>query len=85
VSLDTPPALAHPYLPDHHIVLTGEKYGLPLPWPNQAHPVTGVLLLLPTPTLRGPITWITTSHPGSLQLCREIDLLTALRGECQGV
>jgi hypothetical protein len=79
------PVLAHPYLLDHHIVLTGEKYGLPLPWPDQAHQVTGVLLLPPTPTPRGPITWITTPHPDSLQLCREINLFTALRGDCQGV
>ena len=26
-----PPVLAHPYAPDHHIVLTGERYGVPLP------------------------------------------------------
>jgi hypothetical protein len=30
----TPPVLAHPYAPDHHIVLTGERYGAPLPCPG---------------------------------------------------
>lgn len=75
-----PPVLAHPYAPEHHIVLTGEKYGIPLPWPEQVHQITGVLLLPPTHTPRGPITWITTPQPQSLQLIREIDLLTALRG-----
>jgi hypothetical protein len=79
-----PAVLSHPYLPDRHIVLTGEKYGLPLPWPDQAHQVTGVLLLPPTSTPRGPITWITGPHPDSLQLCREIDLFTALRSTTDG-
>lgn len=78
-----PSVLAHPYLPHHHIVLTGEKYGVPLPWPDRVHQVTGVLLP-PTATLRGPIAWITAPHPDSLQLCREIDLFTALRGKRQG-
>lgn len=73
-----PPVLAHPYLPDHRIVLTGEQFGLPLPWPAQVHQITGILPLPPTPTPRGPITWITTPHPDSLHLCREIDLFTAL-------
>ncbi len=52
-----PPVLAHPYTPEHHIVLTGERFGVTLPWPHQVHRVTGVLLLPPTVTPRGPITW----------------------------
>jgi len=75
----TPPVLAHPYAPDHHIVLTGERYGAPLPWPHQVHQITGVLLLPPTVTPRGPITWIQPPQEDSLQLCREIDLFGALR------
>lgn len=78
-----PPVLAHPYAPGHHIVLTGEKYGIPLPWPEQVHQVTGVLLLPPTPTPRGPVTWITTPQPESLHLCREIDLFAALRSNTE--
>jgi hypothetical protein len=74
-----PAVPAHPHLPDHHIVLTGEQCGLPLPWPNHVHQITGMLLLPPTPTPRGSITWITTPHPDPLHLCREIDLFTALR------
>jgi hypothetical protein len=74
-----PPVLAHPYTPDHHIVLTGERYGVPLPWPAQVHRVTGVLLLPPTVTPRGPITWARPPGEDSLRLCREIDLFGALR------
>jgi hypothetical protein len=74
-----PPVLAHPSTPEHHLVLAGERYGVTLPWPPQVHQVTGVLLLPPTVTPRGPITW--TQHPqhNSLQLCREIDIFGALR------
>jgi hypothetical protein len=75
----SPPTLAHPDAPEHHIVLTGEKFGIRLPWPEQVHPITGALPLPPTPTARGPITWIITPHRDSLRLCREIDLFTALR------
>ncbi|HKR51963.1 MAG TPA: hypothetical protein VJT72_20775 [Pseudonocardiaceae bacterium] len=74
-----PAVLAHPYAPDHHIVLTGERSGVPLPWPGQVHRVTGVLMLPPTVTPRGPITWTRPPRADSLQLCREIDLFGALR------
>ncbi|MGH3889223.1 MAG: hypothetical protein ACRDSZ_22140 [Pseudonocardiaceae bacterium] len=74
-----PPVLAHPYAPDHHILLTGERYGVTLPCPAQVHQVTGVLLLPPTVTARGPITWIQPPRADSLRLCREIDLFGALR------
>ncbi len=74
-----PAVLAHPYAPEHRILLTGERYGVTLPWPAQAHRVTGVLLLPPTVTPRGPITWIQPPRQDSLRLCREIDLFGALR------
>lgn len=74
-----PPVLAHPYAPEHHIVLTGEQYGMQLPWPEEVHQITGTLLLPPTPTPRGPVSWIISPHRDSLRLCREIDLFTALR------
>jgi hypothetical protein len=74
-----PPVLAHPYAPEHHILLTGERYGVPLPWPPQVHQVTGALLLPPTLTPRGPVTWAHSPRQDSLRLCREIDLLGALR------
>jgi hypothetical protein len=74
-----PLVLAHPYAPDHHVLLAGERYGVALPWPAQVHRVTGVLLLPPTVTPRGPITWVRPPQPDSLRLCREIDLFAALR------
>ncbi len=74
-----PPVLAHPYAPEHHIMLFGERYGVTLPWPHQVHLVTGVLLLPPTVTPRGPITWVRRPREDSLRLCREIDLFGALR------
>jgi hypothetical protein len=42
-----PAVLAHPYTSVHHILLTGEKYEVAMPWPHQVHRVTGVLLLPP--------------------------------------
>jgi hypothetical protein len=48
-------------------VITGERYGVELPWPVSVHRVTGVLLLPPTVTLRGPITWVQALRAESLQ------------------
>jgi hypothetical protein len=71
--------LAHPYAPEHRIVLTAERYGVRLPWPAGVHQITGVLLLPPTVTPRGPVTWIHPPQADFLRLCREIDLFRALR------
>jgi hypothetical protein len=74
-----PAVLAHPYTPEHHLILTGERFGTPLPWPPDVHQVTGVLMLPPTMTPRGPMTWIQPPHQDSLHLSREIDVFAALR------
>jgi hypothetical protein len=74
-----PAVLAHPYAPEHHIVLTGERYGGSLPWPPKVHHLTGTLMLPPTTTPRGPITWIQPPRQHSLRLTREIDVFGALR------
>ncbi|HEX8935594.1 MAG TPA: hypothetical protein VF788_15695 [Pseudonocardiaceae bacterium] len=74
-----PAVLAHPYAPEHHIVLTGERYGGSLPWPPKVHHLTGTLMLPPTTTHRGPITWIQPPRQHSLRLTREIDVFGALR------
>jgi hypothetical protein len=79
-----PLVLAHPYAPEQHIVLTGEKFGPRLPWPREVRQVSGGLLLPPSCTPRGPITWITIPQPDSLRLCREIDLFAALRDTAGG-
>lgn len=74
-----PAALAHPDAPEHRIILTGDCYGVRLPWPHDVHQVTGVLLLPPTVTPHGPITWTQPPQEDSLRGCREIDLFGALR------
>ncbi len=72
------PVLAHPYAPEHHILLVAEPFGVPLPWPSGVHQIIGTLLLPPTVTPRGPITWLQLPEPTALRLCREIDVLAAL-------
>ncbi|MCA1695780.1 MAG: hypothetical protein LC749_14205, partial [Actinobacteria bacterium] len=52
-----PAVLAHPYAPNHHLILVGERFGVALPWPPSVQQVTGALMLPPTMTPRGPITW----------------------------
>ncbi|MGH3783177.1 MAG: hypothetical protein ACRDRO_21765 [Pseudonocardiaceae bacterium] len=74
-----PAVLAHPDAPEHHIVLAGERYGVTLPWPPGAHQVAGALMLPPTMTPQGPITWIQPPDKDSLRLSREIDIFGALR------
>jgi hypothetical protein len=51
-----PAVLAHPYAPQRRFVLTGERFGAPLPWPPSVHQVTGTLMLPPTMTPCRPIT-----------------------------
>ena len=74
-----PAVLAHPYAPDHHMVLTGERFGSPLPWPPDVYQVTGAVMLPPTMTICGPITWVRSPSKDSLRLSREIDVFGALR------
>lgn len=47
-------------------------------WPAGVHRVTAALLL-PTMIPRGSITWVQPPRETSLQLCREIDVLAAVR------
>ncbi len=56
-----------------------------LPRPPQVHRITGVLLLPPNATPRGPITWIRSPQADSLRLCREIDLFGALHTALSGI
>lgn len=79
-----PPVLAHPDAPGHQVLLAGERYGVELPWPPAVHRVTESLLLPPTVTARGPITWVHPPEPDALTLCREVDVVTALRAVLRG-
>jgi hypothetical protein len=74
-----PAVLAHPYAPEHHMVLTGEKFGAALPWPSDVYQVNGSVMLPPTMTVGGPITWVQPPSKDSLRLSREIDVFGALR------
>ncbi|MGB7796882.1 MAG: hypothetical protein WBL53_11600 [Pseudonocardiaceae bacterium] len=74
-----PAVLAHPDTPEHHLILTGEKFPTSLPWPPGVHQITDTLTLPPTITPHGPITWIRAPHQDSLHLSREIDVFGALR------
>ncbi len=74
-----PPVLAHPDAPEHQIMLAGQPYDVGLHWPSGVHRPSGILPLPPTPTPRGPITWVHPPQPDALQLCREIDVFSALR------
>ena len=79
-----PAVLVHPYAPEHHMVLAGEKFGAPLPWPLGVYQVNGALMLPPTMTIDGPITWVQPPSRDSLRLCREIDVFGALRTALSG-
>jgi hypothetical protein len=74
-----PAVLANPDTPEHHILLTGEKFGVMLPWPTGVHQVIDALMLPPTMTSRGPISWVQPPYKDSLRLSREIDVFGALR------
>lgn len=73
------PTLAHPHAPDHWIMLAGELFGTPLPWPSDVRISTENLPLPPTVIPRGPVTWKHPPGAEPLQHYREIDLLGAIR------
>lgn len=74
-----PAVLAHPYAPEHVVLLCGEPFGTALGWPPDVHRITGTLLLPPTDTPRGPLSWVHPPEPDALQACREIDIAAAVR------
>ncbi|MCA1676025.1 MAG: hypothetical protein LC799_28910 [Actinobacteria bacterium] len=72
------PALAHPDAPQHQILITGEPYGVLLPWPTDVLTVLGHLPLPPTLTPRGAVAWVHLPDGHALTFCREIDLIAAI-------
>lgn len=74
-----PPVLAHPAMPAHRVIVAGERFPVPLDWPAGVYRTTGTLLLPPTVTDRGPICWVRPPQPHALRLCREVDVVAALR------
>jgi len=73
------PVLAHPHAHEHQVVLAGEPYGVPLPWPPGVQIAVGTLPLPPTVTPRGPVTWVHRPDTSMVRLCREIDVFAAVR------
>ncbi len=61
------------------MLLAGEPYPVALPWPPGVDRITATLLLPPTLTPRGPLRWVHPPCENSLGLCREIDVLAAMR------
>lgn len=74
-----PAVLAHPAAPEHPIVLVGEPFGVPLPWPAAVRSVCGAVPLPPTVTAFGPVHWVQPPHGCGLANCREIDVFGAVR------
>jgi hypothetical protein len=80
-ALDRPvPVLIHPDAPGCGVVIAGEPYGVPLPWPATVQVVTGMLPLPPSQTPHGPVHWYQQHQPHHpLATCREIDVFSAMR------
>jgi hypothetical protein len=80
-ALDRPvPVLIHPDAPGCGVVIAGEPYGVPLPWPATVQVVTGMLPLPPSQTPHGPVHWYQQHQPHHpLTTCREIDVFSAMR------
>ena len=79
-ALDRPvPALVHPDAPGCGVVIAGEPYGVPLPWPETVQVVTGMLPLPPSRTPHGPVNWYQQPPHHPLTTCREIDIFSAIR------
>ncbi|MGH3798396.1 MAG: hypothetical protein ACRDSP_26410 [Pseudonocardiaceae bacterium] len=75
-----PPAvLVHPDASDHLVLLCGEPFDVTAPYPADVHRVTGTVLLPPTETPRGPLTWVHPPNAQALQTCREFDIVAAVR------
>lgn len=74
-----PPVLVHPAVPDHRVIVAGERFSVPLGWPTGVYRFTGTLPLPPTVTAYGPVCWVRPPRPDALRLCREVDVVAALR------
>ncbi|MGH3897803.1 MAG: hypothetical protein ACRDTA_06015 [Pseudonocardiaceae bacterium] len=79
-ALDRPMSvLVHPDAAGCGVVIAGEPYGVPLPWPETVQVVTGMLALPPSRTPQGPVGWYHQAPTQPLANCREIDVFAAVR------
>lgn len=74
-----PLVLVSPDMPEHRVLLAGERYGVALPWPPSVCRSTGTVPLPPTMIPRGLVTWMHPPEQDALALCREVDVFAALR------
>lgn len=74
-----PAVLTHPGLPGHRVLLAGERFAVPLPCPAGTHRAGPTVPLPPTRTPDGALSWAYPPTSDTLRLCREIDVLGALR------
>lgn len=72
------PVLVNPGAPEDRLLLAGEPYGVPLPWPARVRIVTGTLALPPSATPFGPVRWQRRPTTADLAGCREIDVFGAV-------
>jgi hypothetical protein len=73
------PVLMNPGTSQEWVLLAGEPFGVPLPWPDRARLLTGTLPLPPSITPHGPIRWQHPPTTPDLAGCREIDVFSAVR------
>lgn len=74
-----PAVLAHPAIPSHRVILASDRDALPLAWPPAVRRLTTSIALPPTVTPEGQVLWARPPEIGSPTLCRESDVITALR------
>lgn len=73
------PVVADPGVPEYRVLLAGEPFGIPLPWPPGVHALCGEVALPPTPTPLGPVCWHRCPTCPDLRACREIDIFGAVQ------
>jgi hypothetical protein len=74
-----PAVLHHPGAPDHRVLLVGEPFGAPLPWPAEVHHISWAVPLPPTVAVLGRVRWLQPPSEPDLAVCREIDVFAAVR------
>ncbi len=80
IALDRPaPVMLHPDIPGCGVVIAGEPYGVPLPWPEAVQVITKTVMLPPSWTPLGPVRWYSQAPIHPLTVCREIDVFAAMR------
>lgn len=76
----SPAVLTHPGLRSQRVFVVRERFPVALGWPPKVRRLaSGSVPLPPSPTSYGRVHWVRPPEPGPLGLCREIDIVAALR------